>query len=159
MLAPPDRLQPEFEAALELYERTDRQFERARTELCYGQRLRREHRRREARRHLSSALVRFEQLGAVPWAERAQHELLATCPTHRSRSDHAGSDQLTPQERRVVQIIAGGATVRQAAAQLFLSAKTIEAHLGRAYRKLNVRNRVQLVTAIRQHEASGLGGG
>jgi DNA-binding CsgD family transcriptional regulator len=159
MLAPPDRLQREFEAALELYERMDGEFERARTELCYGQRLRREHRRREARRHLSSALVCFEQLGAAPWAERAQHELLATCPTQRSRSDYAASDRLTPQECRVVQIIAGGATVRQAAAQLFLSSKTIEAHLGRAYRKLNVRNRAQLVTAVRHREASGLGGG
>ena len=154
MLAPADRVQREFEAALKLCKRLDGGFERARIELCYGERLRREHRRREARRHLVDALLRFEQLGAAPWAERAQQELLATCPTHRSRKDYAGSDQLTPQERRVVQIIAGGATVRQAATQLFLSRKTIEAHLGRAYRKLNVRNRAQLVAAVTQYEAS-----
>ena len=154
MLAPADGVQREFEAALKLSKRLDGGFERARIELCYGERLRREQRRKEARRHLVCALVRFEQLGATPWAERAQQELLATCPTHRSRKDYSGGDQLTPQERRVVKIIAGGATVRQAATQLFLSQKTIEAHLGRAYRKLNVHNRTQLVAAVAQYEAS-----
>ena len=58
------------------------------------------------------------------------------------------TETLTPQELRVVLLVAAGATIREAAGQLFLSPKTIEAHLGRAYRKLGVHNRAQLATRL-----------
>jgi DNA-binding CsgD family transcriptional regulator len=142
-----------FHAALTLHERVPGAFDRARTELCYGERLRRTRRRTDAREHLSSALATFEQLKADPWAERARRELQATGATARPRTDPAALDRLTPQELRVVMVLAEGATVRDAAAQLFLSPKTIEAHLGRAYRKLGVRNRAELATRLAREQA------
>ena len=66
----------------------------------------------------------------------------------RSRRDPVSADQLTAQELRVALLIAEGASNREAAAQLFLSPKTIEAHLGHAYRKLGVHNRAQLATTL-----------
>jgi DNA-binding CsgD family transcriptional regulator len=140
--------EPEFEAALALHELASDDFERARTQLAYGERLRRERRCSAARDHLRTALDLFEQLGATPWSTRARNELQATSITRRGRGDPANADRLTPQELRVAEIIAGGATASQAAAQLFLSVKTIQAHLARAYAKLGVHNRAQLVTAL-----------
>ncbi len=66
-----------FAAALRLYEKADRPFDRARTQLLYGERLRRDRRRTEARAPLGAALETFERLGAIPWAERARQELAA----------------------------------------------------------------------------------
>ena len=138
----------EFEVALALHDIVPGDFERARTQLCYGERLRRMRRRVDSRDQLEPALVTFERLEAAPWASRARRELEASCSSNRAPSDPTARDLLTAQEMRVAQIIAHGATVREAAAQLFLSAKTIEAHLGRAYRKLGVHNRAQLVAAL-----------
>ena len=142
--------EPQFDAqfvrALELHG-SAWPFARARTQLCYGERLRRAGRRTDARVQLSAALDTFERLGAQPWAERAATELRAT-GQRVARRDPTAPEQLTPQELRVALIIADGATVQEAASQLVLSPKTIEAHLGRAYRKLGVRNRAQLATIL-----------
>ncbi|HET7048819.1 MAG TPA: helix-turn-helix transcriptional regulator [Solirubrobacteraceae bacterium] len=148
LLADSPAFEYQFEAALALHDLLPGDFERARTQLCYGERLRRARRRIDSREQLETALAMFEALGAVPWAERARRELDASCRSHHAPGDPAARDILTAQEMRVASIVAGGATVREAAAQLFLSAKTIEAHLGRAYRKLDVHNRAQLVTAL-----------
>jgi DNA-binding CsgD family transcriptional regulator len=137
-----------FRAALVLHESVPSAFERARTELCYGERLRRARRRTEAREHLTRAFAVFERLSAVPWATRARRELQATDISARPRRDQRMTETLTPQELRVVLLVAAGATIREAAGQLFLSPKTIEAHLGRAYRKLGVHNRAQLATRL-----------
>ena len=117
-------------------------FERARTELCYGERLRRARRRAEARGQLHAALETFERLGAQPWANRARNELRATGET--ARRDRTASDELTLQELQVALRVAQGATNREAAAALFLSPKTVEAHLSRIYSKLRVRSRTEL---------------
>jgi DNA-binding CsgD family transcriptional regulator len=93
-------------------------------------------------------LATFDSLDATPWAARARRELEASCISHHSPGDPTARDLLTAQEMHVASIVASGATVREAAAQLFLSAKTVEAHLGRAYRKLDVHNRAQLVVAL-----------
>ena len=146
----------EFEAALELHEQAPGGFDRARTELCYAERLRRSRRRAEAREHLASALAVFERLRAEPWAERSRRELQATGITARARRDPSAADRLTPQELRVAFMIAGGATNREAATQLFLSPKTIEAHLARVYRKLGVHNRAQLTAAVTRQDATSL---
>jgi len=118
-------------------------FERARTELCLGERLRRARRRAEAREPLRSALEAFERLGAAPWSERARVELSASGETARRRDPYA-AEQLTPQELQVALVVGRGATNKEAGAALFLSPKTIETHLGHVYRKLNVRSRTEL---------------
>ena len=128
-------------------------LERARTELCHGERLRRVGRRSEARAPLRRALVILETLGAEPWAERARRELGATGERARRRTPDT-LDQLTPQELRVARLVAEGATNRETAARLFVKPKTVETHLGNAYRKLGVRSRVELA----RHLAAGPGG-
>ena len=148
-----EEFEGEFLVALSLHEEVPSPFERARTELCFGERLRRGRRRADAREHLASALGVFEQFGASPWAERARRELQASGATARPRRDPAAVDRLTAQELRVALMIADGATTREAAAQLFLSPKTIEAHLGRAYRKLGVHNRAQLTATLTRQAA------
>jgi DNA-binding CsgD family transcriptional regulator len=142
-MAGEDAYEAEFKTALELHEKTSTPFERARTELCFGERLRRSGQRVEARTWLRKAQETFELLGAEPWAERARSELRASGETARRR-DATASDQLTAQELQVALIVAQGATNREAAASLFLSPKTIEFHLGHVYRKLGLRSRAQL---------------
>jgi DNA-binding CsgD family transcriptional regulator len=143
LLAAEDGFEVEFSRALELHARTPTPFERARTELCLGERLRRAKRRAEAREPLRTALTTFERLGAASWTERARTELAATGETARRRDPYA-AEQLTPQELQVALVVARGATNKEAGAALFLSPKTIETHLGRVYRKLNVRSRTEL---------------
>ena len=136
-----------YEQACAFHERTERQFELARTELSFGERLRRDGRRANARPHLRSALEMFDRAGAAPWAERARAELRATGENVRKR-DPSVVERLTPQELQVVLAVGDGRTNREAAAALFLSTKTIEYHLHNAYRKLNVRSRAQLVRLV-----------
>ncbi len=137
------RWQDAFEEALALHDQVPTPFERARTELCYGERLRRVRRRADARARLRSALEVFDELGARPWSERAQAELRAS--GEKARRHSTPIDALTPQELAVAKLAVGGATNREAAATLFVSPKTIEFHLGNVYRKLGVRSRTELV--------------
>jgi DNA-binding CsgD family transcriptional regulator/tetratricopeptide (TPR) repeat protein len=137
------RWQDAFEEALTLHDQLPTPFERARTELCYGERLRRARKRVEARARLRSALALFDALGAAPWSERARTELRASGETARRRSTTV--DALTTQELAVARLVVGGASNREAAAALFVSPKTIEFHLGNVYRKLDVRSRTELV--------------
>jgi DNA-binding CsgD family transcriptional regulator len=147
LLGAEDEVDRHFSEALALHERTPSAFERARTELCYGERLRRQGRRVDARRQLASALATFERLGAMPWAERTQAELRATGETARRR-DPTAADRLSPQELQVALAVAEGGTNREVATALFLSPKTIEYHLANVYRKLDVRSRAQLVRRL-----------
>ena len=124
--------------------RTPTPFERARTELRLGERLRRAKRRAEAREPLRAALTTFERLGAASWSERARTELAATGETARRRDPYA-AEQLTPQELQVaLSRRAGGATNKEAGAALFLSPKTIETHSAASIAELNVRSRTEL---------------
>jgi DNA-binding NarL/FixJ family response regulator len=118
-------------------------FELARTRLCYGQRLRRTGRRVEARTQIRDALATFQDLRAAKWVTRAERELASSGERLR-RAPSADRDDLTPQELQIARFIAAGATNREAAADLFLSPKTIETHLTRIYRKLGLRSRSQL---------------
>jgi DNA-binding CsgD family transcriptional regulator len=136
-----------FRTALVLHERTTVPFERARTELCYGEVLRRHGRRVDARAQLRAALTTFERLGAEPWAARARAELAATGERLRSKEARL-TDELTSQELQVALIVATGATNKEAAAALFLTPKTIEFHLGKIYRKLGVRSRTALARRL-----------
>ena len=155
LVAADDEFEAEFARAFELHDRLPSPFEKGRTELCLGERLRRARRRSEARVHLRSALERFDRLGASPWAERARSELRASGETLR-RQEAGTAEELTPQELQVAMLVAGGATNREAGAALFLSPKTIEAHLGRIYKKLRVRSRTELA-ALLARDAGPLG--
>jgi len=134
-----------FEHALSGYAESPRPFERARTELCYGERLRRARRRRDAQHHLESALATFERLRAVPWAERARRELAAVT-TGRRTADAAAT--LTRHERQVAALVVQGATNREAAVALSVTTKTIEHHLTSIYAKLGLRSRTELARAF-----------
>lgn len=147
LVADDDHFEAAFRAALELHDQLPVPFERARTELCLGERLRRAGRRRQARVALRAAIEAFDRLGAAPWADRARIELLATGETARARRQPA-ADRLTPHELQVALVVADGATNREAAAALFVSPKTIEYHLGRVYRKLGLRSRSQLAALL-----------
>jgi DNA-binding CsgD family transcriptional regulator len=147
LLAAEGEAEARFEEAIALHERTPSAFERARTRLCYGERLRRAGRRAEARTHLRLALEAFERLGAVPWAERARTELHATGETVRRR-DPTAAERLTPQELQIALAVGEGRTNREVAAALFLSPKTIEYHLANVYRKLDVHTRAQLANRL-----------
>ena len=119
-------------------------FQRARTRLLYGEWLRRQRRRQEARPHLRSALEAFRALGANPWAQRAAGELRATGETTRLR-DVSTLDQLTPQEHQIAGLVAGGLTNREIAAQLFISPRTVDYHLRKVFSKLGIASRTDLV--------------
>jgi DNA-binding CsgD family transcriptional regulator len=142
-----------FRQALAWHARTPTPFERARTQLCFGERLRRTRRRVEAREQLRAALATFEQLGARPWADHAQAELAASGETAKRR-DPTAAEKLTPQELQVALTVARGATNREAASALFLSPKTVEFHLGHIYRKLGIRSRSQLTRLLAEREPS-----
>jgi len=131
-----------FERALDLHAEAGSPFEHARTLLAFGSRLHRARRRADARERLREALETFERLGATPWAERAQAELRAAGAV--KRAPVGDPDELTAQEARVALAVARGATNREVAAELFLSPKTIEFHLGRVYRKLGIHSRTEL---------------
>ena len=144
LLAPDADFRGAFDAALALHEGLPMPFERARTLLALGERLRRAKQRAEAREPLTAALDAFERLGARPWAERARTELRATGGQAGGHRAQAAAEQLTPHELQIAVLVAQGMTNREAAAALFLSPKTIEYHLGQIYRKLDVRGRAQL---------------
>ena len=118
-------------------------FDLARAQLLYGEHLRRERRRVDARAALREALESFERLGADPWAERARTELRATGEIARQREDGA-PDRLTPQELQVARLVAEGRSNKEVAAQLFLSPRTIDAHLRSVFSKLGISSRTQL---------------
>jgi DNA-binding CsgD family transcriptional regulator len=148
-------LSSEGDAADGLYRRsiahlgdTRLQLERARSHLLYGEWLRRRRRRLDARTHLRAAFEGFTAMGADAFARRAERELLATGEHARKRTVET-RDQLTPQETQIARLAANGATNREIAARLFISASTVEYHLRKAFRKLDVKSRTQLANRLR----------
>jgi len=122
---------------------TRARLELARAHLLYGEWLRRERRRRDARDRLLAALESFTAMGAEAFARRAERELLATGERARKRTVDT-RDDLTPQEEQVARLAAEGTTNREIAAQLFITQSTVEYHLRKAFRKLDVKSRTQL---------------
>ncbi len=140
----PDAKEQLLSEALAFHDRHRRPFSRARTLLLLGEHLRRERRRTEARSHLRSALETFERLGAAPWEARAWAELRATGERARKR-EPSTLTQLTPQQLQIVRLVAKGATNKEAAAQLFLSPRTVDHHLRNVFAKLGISSRAELI--------------
>ena len=142
-----ERAETLYVEAIERLARTRIAVDLARAHLLYGEWLRRQRRRMDARKELRTAHELFSDFGMEAFAERARVELRGdrrACPqTHRR---HAR--QLTPQEAQISRLVAQGNTNREIAAQLFISPSTVEYHLRKAFRKLGVRSRTQLARRI-----------
>jgi DNA-binding CsgD family transcriptional regulator len=143
LLSDGDDADGRFIEALEHHEASPRRLDRARTELAYGEYLRRRRRRVDARTHLRAALQAFSDVGAARWEERAGQELRASGETTRRRAP-SGVTQLTHQELQVAQLVAQGLSNREAAARLFVSQRTVEFHLRHVYAKLGISSRTEL---------------
>ncbi len=130
-----------FEQAITDHARSPAPFEFGRTLLVHGRTLRRLKQKRAARDALAQAAAIFTDLGAAPWAERAADELSRTAA-------RAAPDRLSATEYSIARLAAAGLTNDAIAAEVMLSRKTVEANLSRAYRKLEIRSRVQLARAL-----------
>jgi DNA-binding CsgD family transcriptional regulator len=133
----------ELDRSLAAHDRLGWPFERARTLLTLGEVRRRGKQKRAARQALEQALALFDELGAHLWSAKATAELARIG----GRAPRTGA--LTPTERRVAELVAQGRTNREVADLLFLSAKTVAAHLTSAYVKLGVRSRTELAHRLR----------
>jgi DNA-binding CsgD family transcriptional regulator len=136
-----------FAAAYRMHDAAPNALARARTALCYGERLRRSGRRTEARRHLRAAFDAFTRMDAGVWIGRAKQELRAAGERVVPAAEGLVA-QLTPQELQIAMSVAGGLSNRETARKLFLSEKTVEFHLSRIYRKIGVRSRTELARQI-----------
>ena len=147
LLGAPSEIDAEFSEALRHHRRSATPFDLARTELCYGERLRRARRRRDASTYLRSALGTFVQLGAVTWADRARRELAAARGP--ARGSGAGPrSELTPHELRVAALVERGLRNREIAAALYVTERTVEYHLTNVYGKLGIRSRTELARIL-----------
>jgi DNA-binding CsgD family transcriptional regulator len=147
LLGEGDDAERRYDEAIERLGRTRIRVALARAHLVYGEWLRRENRRVDAREHLRVAHEMLVGVGMDAFAERARRELLATGETVRKRTVET-LDELTPQEAQIGRMAAGGFTNPEIGAQLFLSPRTVEWHLRKVFGKLGISSRRQLRTAL-----------
>ncbi len=135
-----------YREAIERLGETDLRVDLARAHLLYGEWLRRQARRPDARDQLRTAHQLFSELGTVAFAERAHDELRAAGERSAQRvgENLDGRDELTPQEAQIARLAVDGSTNREIATQLFISPRTVEYHLHKTFRKLGVKSRTQL---------------
>jgi DNA-binding CsgD family transcriptional regulator len=144
-----------YREAIAQLDESRRRVECARAQLLYGEWLRREGRRVDAREQLRAAHEAFAAMGAGPFAERAERELKATGETVRKRSVET-RDELTPQEAQIARLAAERLTNVEIGAQLFLSPRTVEWHLRKVFMKLGINSRRQLRSALPDSRATAL---
>jgi DNA-binding CsgD family transcriptional regulator len=142
-----------FAEALRHHDHRVPPYERARTQLAYGERLRRTRRRADARIQLRSALDTFDGMGATLWAERARRTARDRGNRAQARREHVRRTH--PQELRMARLVAAGSSNKDVAAQLFLSSRTVEYHLGKVFTKLGVASRVELARAALEPSLAG----
>jgi len=148
-----------YREAVERLSRTRMATHLARARLCYGEWLRRENRRADARDQLRPAYEAFASMGLHGFTERARRELVATGVRVRRRSDNTRAE-LTPQEAEIAQLARNGRTNPEIGAQLFIGARTVEWHLRKVFAKLDISSRRELDEALRRRgrpDAIGLG--
>jgi DNA-binding CsgD family transcriptional regulator len=143
LVASGDDADSAFGDAISWLEQADVGAELARTHLLYGEWLRRERRRTDARDHLRTAHRMLEGMGMEAFAERARHELLATGETARRRS-RSDTGELTAQEALIAQLACDGLSNPEISSRLFISARTVQYHLGKVFAKLDISSRSQL---------------
>ncbi|MEV7997582.1 AAA family ATPase [Pseudarthrobacter oxydans] len=157
----PDAAREHFEAALGHLRGLNRPYLRARISFAFGQSMRRAGKRRLASSVLRAARDLYDSLGAATYVERCDRELKATGLDVGNLPDPADAVltavrdhhlQLTAQEQAVAELVAGGATNKEAARALFLAEKTVQYHLTRLYRKMGIRSRSELAAAFRAGE-------
>lgn len=134
----------QFAEALAMHARGGRPFDNARTQLLYGENLRRRRRRAQARKFLRAAHETFGRLGAGPWVAQAGRELEATGETARKR-DVSTINHLTPQELQIARLVSSGETNRSIATLMFLSPRTVDYHLRKIFMKLGLSSRAELI--------------
>ena len=147
LLSDGDDAEALYEEAITRLGRTSIRVQLARTHLLYGEWLRRKRRRLDARAQLRIAHELFRGFGVEAFAERARLELQATGERARKRTVET-LDDLTPQEAQVARLAATGDTNREIAARLFISPSTVEYHLRKAFRKLDIKSRTQLAARL-----------
>ena len=123
-------------------------------QLLCGERLRRARAAKESRSHLAAALEIFERLGARPWASRAASELRATGQI-KARADQPARDSLTPQERAIALLAAAGLTNKEIGQRLFMSHRTVGAHLYQIFPELGITSRAALRDALASQPRDG----
>jgi DNA-binding CsgD family transcriptional regulator len=147
LLSTGDEADDLYREAIARLDRTTIRVQLARTHLLYGESLRRERRRLDAREQLRTAYELFKDFGVEAFAERARLELEATGERARKRTSDT-RDELTAQETQIARLAAEGNTNREIAERLFISASTVEYHLRKAFRKLDIRSRTQLANRL-----------
>jgi DNA-binding CsgD family transcriptional regulator len=147
LLAGDDGAESLFEEAIELLSRSRAEINLSRAHLLYGEWLRRQLRRTDARAHLRLAYERFVEQGVGAFAERARIELEATGERARRRVVETAND-LTPQETEIARLVADGLTNAEIGTKLFVSAHTVDYHLRKVFRKVDVNSRRQLARAL-----------
>ncbi len=139
-----------YRESIDRLSRTQLRPELARAHLLYGEWLRREGRRVDAREHLRTAYDLCVAIGMEAFGERARRELMATGERVRKRSTDT-RDELTPQEEQIARLARDGFSNPQIGAQLFISARTVEWHLGKVFTKLRISSRRELRAALPEH--------
>jgi DNA-binding CsgD family transcriptional regulator len=143
MTADPGEAEPFFEEALSQHTLAGRPLDAARTELAYGEWLRRNQRRVDARQHLRRALETFQDVHAEALAARANQELRASGETARKR-DPSTLVKLTPMELQIAQLVSSGLSNKEVAAQCWISPRTVAFHLRNVFAKAGVTSRGEL---------------
>jgi DNA-binding CsgD family transcriptional regulator len=151
-----DAAEPCYRQAIDLFQSTAALTDLARTHLLYGEWLRRQRRRRDARLHLGTAHEIFVEMGFNGFASRTHAELAATGERARKRSAET-SQTFTPQETQVARLVAEGRANREVAAELFISPATVDYHLRKVYQKLGVTSRTQLARMMLTASLPGSG--
>ena len=158
LVAEGDEAERRYAEAVTRLARTPFRTELGRAHLLYGEWLRREARRVDAREHLASAYGMFSEMGTEAFAERARREMVATGAKVRRRNVDVSRDELTAQEAHIARLARDGRTNAEIGAELFLSVRTVEWHLRKVFMKLGVRSRRDLREALPSREPSGSAG-